>query len=61
MTMNLVECINSVLKRAHNLPITALVRAIYFWLGELFATKGREAYARKGIGSVFLEAIMTRL
>ena len=61
MTTNLVECINSVLKGARNLPITALVRATYFRLAELFATKGREAYARKASGSVFSETITTRL
>ena len=37
MTTNLVECMNSVLKEARNLPITILVRATYFQLGELFA------------------------
>ena len=45
ITMNLVECINFVLKQARNLPITALVKVTYFRLEELFATKGREAYA----------------
>ena len=44
MIMNLVECINFVLKGARNLPITALVRATYFQLAKLFATKGREAH-----------------
>ena len=61
MTTNLVECINSVLKGARNLPITALVRATYFRLAELFATKGREAHARRDAGFIFSEALTTRL
>nr|XP_025662100.1 uncharacterized protein LOC112757757 [Arachis hypogaea] len=36
MTTNLVECINSVLKGARNLPITALVKATFYRLNELF-------------------------
>ena len=44
-----------------NLPITTLVKATYFCLTELFATKGREAHARKDAGFVFSEALMTRL
>ena len=61
MTMNLVKCVNFVLKRACNLPIPALVRATYFRLAQLFATKGREAYVRKAAGNVFFEVITTRL
>ena len=57
MTMNLVKHVNFVLKRARNLPITTLVRATYFWMAKLFATKGRETYARKAVGNVFPEAI----
>nr|XP_025607232.1 uncharacterized protein LOC112698021 [Arachis hypogaea] len=34
MTTNLVECINSVLKGARNLPVLALVRATYYRLNE---------------------------
>ena len=61
MTTNLVECVNSVLKGARNLPITALVRATYFRLAELFARKGSEAHARKNAGHIFSENVMTRL
>jgi hypothetical protein len=43
MTTNLVECINSVLKRARYLPIKALVESTYHRLGKLFAKKGRDA------------------
>ncbi|XP_027368384.1 uncharacterized protein LOC113874358 [Abrus precatorius] len=61
MTTNLVECINSVLKGAHNLPITALIRATYFWLAQLFAHKGSEAYARKNVRHLFSENITSCL
>ncbi|XP_027362818.1 uncharacterized protein LOC113870426 [Abrus precatorius] len=61
MTTNLVECINSVLKGARNLPITPLVRATYFRLAELFARKGCEAYARKKAGHIFSDAMTTQL
>ena len=36
MTTNLAECINSVLKGTRYFPITALVKATYFRLAELF-------------------------
>ncbi|RYR57758.1 hypothetical protein Ahy_A05g023463 [Arachis hypogaea] len=39
MTTNLVECINSVLKGARNLTITALVKATFYRLNELFTQK----------------------
>ncbi|XP_027337074.1 uncharacterized protein LOC113850717 [Abrus precatorius] len=61
MTTTLVEFINSVLKGARNLPITALVRATYFLLAKLFARKGCEAYAQKKAGHIFSEAVTTRL
>ena len=47
------------LKGARNLPITTLVQAMYFRLGELFVTKDREAHARKDAGFVFSEAHVT--
>ena len=61
MNMTLVECVNSVLKGARNLSITALVRATYFRLIELFTTKGQEAHARRDTRFVFSDALMTRL
>ncbi|RYR40670.1 hypothetical protein Ahy_A09g046422 [Arachis hypogaea] len=39
MITNLVECINSVLKGARNLPVLALVRATYYRLNEHFTRK----------------------
>ena len=59
--MNLVKCVNYVLKGARNLPITILVKATYFWLAELFVGKGSEAHARKNVGHVFFEAVITQL
>ncbi|XP_025663425.1 uncharacterized protein [Arachis hypogaea] len=47
MTTNLVECINSVLKGARNLPVLALVRATYYRLNELFMRKSAETHERK--------------
>ena len=61
MTMNLVECVNSILKGACNLPITTLVRATYFRLVELFARKGSEAHVLRNAGYIFSEVVTTRL
>ncbi|XP_025685691.1 uncharacterized protein [Arachis hypogaea] len=47
MTTNLVECINSVLKGARNLPVTALVRSTFYRLNELFTRKSTEAHERR--------------
>ncbi|XP_072079935.1 uncharacterized protein [Arachis hypogaea] len=44
MTTNLVECINSVLKGARNLLVTAIVRSTFYRLNELFTRKSTEAY-----------------
>ncbi|XP_016164196.1 uncharacterized protein LOC107606672 [Arachis ipaensis] len=44
MTTNLVECINSVLKGARNLPVLALFRATYYRLNELFMRKSAETH-----------------
>ncbi|RYQ89461.1 hypothetical protein Ahy_B09g096091 isoform B [Arachis hypogaea] len=61
MTTNLVECINSVLKGARNLPITALVKATFYRLNELFTRKRAEAEARINAGHVFSELVTTKL
>ncbi|XP_072087316.1 uncharacterized protein [Arachis hypogaea] len=50
MTTNLVECINSVLKGTRNLPITALVKATFYMLNELFTRKRAKAEARINVG-----------
>ncbi|XP_016173718.2 uncharacterized protein LOC107616250 [Arachis ipaensis] len=61
MTTNLVECINSVLKGARNLPVTALVKAMFYRLNELFTRKRAEAEARINAGHVFSELVTSKL
>ncbi|XP_029149727.1 uncharacterized protein [Arachis hypogaea] len=61
MTTNLVECINSVLKGACNLPITALVKATFYRLNELFTRKRAEAEARINAGHVFSDIVTSKL
>ncbi|XP_072059669.1 uncharacterized protein [Arachis hypogaea] len=61
MTTNLVECINSVLKGARNLPITALVKATFYRLNELFTRKRAEAEARISAGHVFSDVVSSKL
>ncbi|RYR35349.1 hypothetical protein Ahy_A10g050518 [Arachis hypogaea] len=61
MTTNLVECINSVLKGARNLPITALVKATFYRLNELFTRKRAEAEARISAGHVFSDVVTSKL
>ncbi|XP_016195616.1 uncharacterized protein LOC107636633 [Arachis ipaensis] len=57
MTTNLVECINSVLKGERNFPVTALVKATFYRLNELFTRKRAEAEARINAGHVFSELL----
>ncbi|XP_016192031.1 uncharacterized protein LOC107632908 [Arachis ipaensis] len=61
MTTNLVECINSVLKGARNLPITALVKATFYRLNELFTWKRAEAEARINAGHVFTAHVTSKI
>nr|XP_029146947.1 uncharacterized protein LOC114924928 [Arachis hypogaea] len=61
MTTNLVKCINSVLKGVRNLPVTALVKATFYRLNELFTRKRAEAEARINAGLVFSEMVTTKL
>ncbi|XP_057756066.1 uncharacterized protein LOC130975267 [Arachis stenosperma] len=61
MTTNLVECINSVLNGARNLPITTLVKATFYRLNELFTRKKAEAKARINAGHVFSELVTSKL
>ncbi|RYR16366.1 uncharacterized protein [Arachis hypogaea] len=58
MTKNLVKCINGVLKGARNLPITALVKATFYRLNELFTRKRDDAETHLRAGHLFSE-IMT--
>ncbi|XP_025662094.1 uncharacterized protein [Arachis hypogaea] len=61
MTTNLVECINSVLKGARNLLVTALVKATFYRLNELFTRKRAEAEAQINSGHVFSELVTSKL
>ncbi|XP_029148275.2 uncharacterized protein [Arachis hypogaea] len=61
MTTNLMECINSVLKGARNLPITALVKATFYRLNELFTRKRAEAESRINAGHVFSDIVTSKL
>ncbi|RYR28633.1 hypothetical protein Ahy_B01g052779 [Arachis hypogaea] len=61
MTTNLVECINSVLKGARNLSVTALVKATFYRLNELFTQKRAETEARINAGHVFSELVTSKL
>ncbi|RYR50341.1 hypothetical protein Ahy_A07g036935 [Arachis hypogaea] len=53
VTTNLVECINSVLKGARNLPVLALVRVTYYRLNKLFTRKSAETHERKRAGYTY--------
>ncbi|XP_016185506.1 uncharacterized protein LOC107627166 [Arachis ipaensis] len=61
MTTNLMECINSVLKGARNLPITALVKATFYRLNELYTRKRAKAEARINAGHVFTEHVTSKI
>ncbi|XP_029146943.1 uncharacterized protein [Arachis hypogaea] len=61
MTTNLVECINSFIKGARNLPFAALVKATFYRLNELFTRKRGEAEARINAGHVFSELVTSKL
>ncbi|RYR03232.1 hypothetical protein Ahy_B06g082085 isoform B [Arachis hypogaea] len=61
MTTNLVECINSVLKGARNLPITAFVKATFYRLNELFTRKRAEAKVWINAGHVFSDVVTSKL
>nr|XP_025611889.1 uncharacterized protein LOC112705268 [Arachis hypogaea] len=61
MTTNLVECINSVLKGARNLPVTAIVRSTFYRLNELFTRKSAEAHERVRNGFTYSEFATKRV
>ncbi|RYR39056.1 hypothetical protein Ahy_A09g044463 [Arachis hypogaea] len=61
MTTNLVECIKSMLKCAHNLPVTALVRTLFYHLNELFTWKSAEAQEQIIAGHVFSKFASAKL
>ncbi|RYQ84897.1 hypothetical protein Ahy_B10g104405 [Arachis hypogaea] len=55
MMTNLVDCINSVMKGARNLPVIAIVRSIFYRLNKLFTRKSVEAYERVRNGFTYSE------
>ncbi|XP_029146215.1 uncharacterized protein [Arachis hypogaea] len=61
MTTNLVECINSVLKDARNLPVIAIVRSTFYRLNELFTRKSTEVYERLRNGFTYSEFATKRV
>nr|XP_029149619.1 uncharacterized protein LOC114925471 [Arachis hypogaea] len=61
MTTNLVECINSVLKGARNLSVTALVRSTFYRLNELFTRKSTEAHERLRNGFTYSQFTRKRV
>ncbi|XP_057756302.1 uncharacterized protein LOC130975534 [Arachis stenosperma] len=58
MTTNISECVNSVLKRTRNLPVTSLVKSTYGRLAELFVIRGQTAEAQLGAGQEFCQALV---
>lgn len=58
MKINLVESMNDVFKGIKNLPITVLVRATYFKLGSLSATRGKKWHSILQSGQLFSESYM---
>ncbi|XP_025702573.1 uncharacterized protein [Arachis hypogaea] len=61
MTTNLVECINSFLKGARNLPVTALILSTFYWLNELFTRKNTKAHECLCNGFTYSEFAMKRV
>ncbi|XP_057730255.1 uncharacterized protein LOC130945564 [Arachis stenosperma] len=58
MTMNISECVNSILKGVRNLPVCSLVKATYGRLAKLFIRKGREAEAQLGTRQQFSQHLV---
>ncbi|XP_029148370.1 uncharacterized protein [Arachis hypogaea] len=58
MTTNISECVNSVLKGTHNLPVTALVKSTYGRLAEFFVVRGQTAEEQLGSGQWFCQALV---
>ncbi|XP_016199126.1 uncharacterized protein LOC107640084 [Arachis ipaensis] len=61
MTTNLIECINSVLKGARNLPVTAIVRSTFYRLNKLFTRKSAEAHEHVRNGFTYSEFAIKRV
>ncbi|RYR21784.1 hypothetical protein Ahy_B03g067102 [Arachis hypogaea] len=61
MMTNLVECINGVLKGAHNLSVTAFVKAIFYRLNEFFTRKRDDTETRVRAGHLFSETMTEKI
>ncbi|RYR10936.1 hypothetical protein Ahy_B05g079419 isoform B [Arachis hypogaea] len=59
--MNLIECINSVHKGMHNLPVMAIIRSTFYWLNELFIQKSVEAHEHVRNRFTYLEFATKRV
>ncbi|XP_050890767.1 uncharacterized protein LOC127096212 [Lathyrus oleraceus] len=55
MITNLAEAMNSVLKETQNLPITALVKSMYYRLRSLFGRRGHQWTKMLASGQVFTD------
>ncbi|XP_057746715.1 uncharacterized protein LOC130965983 [Arachis stenosperma] len=58
MTINISECVNSVLKETRNLQVTSLVKATYRRLAELFVVQGQTAETQLGSRHEFCQALI---
>ncbi|KAH1129593.1 hypothetical protein J1N35_000971 [Gossypium stocksii] len=58
MTTNLAECINSVLKGMHHLPITSVVRETYFHLAALFSKRATSYKGQMQGGHVWCRKVL---
>jgi len=59
MTTNLAECMNSVLKRAHSLPICALIKATFERTATWFVERGVKADSMLRAGHQYPKEINT--
>ncbi|KAL5165195.1 hypothetical protein HKD37_18G050360 [Glycine soja] len=57
MTTNLVESINSILKKSRNLPISALVKSAYLRCNTLFNKRGRKVTTMVTFGQVYMQVL----
>ncbi|MFQ6661799.1 hypothetical protein Gotur_029820 [Gossypium turneri] len=61
MTLNLAECINSVLKGTRHLPITSIVQETYFRLAALFPKRAASYAGQMQGGHVWCRKILQEI
>ncbi|XP_057740396.1 uncharacterized protein LOC130957570 [Arachis stenosperma] len=61
MTTNLLKCINAGLKGTRNLPVAAIVWAMYERLQQLFMRRGREAHAQLQGGQIYSQQLLAAI